>query len=276
MQLEEKQLLNEISNNVRKSVVQMAYNAGSSHVASALSMVDILTVLYFKILNINLENYKSINRDKFILSKGHASSGIYAILAEKGFVDKEILKTYDEDGSLLSGHPKKGALPGIEASTGSLGHGLSIGCGLALSDKNSGRACKTVVLMGDGECNEGSVWESAMFASSKNLNNLIAIIDNNELQGLGKVSDITGLYPLNEKWKAFNWNVIEINGHDFHEILQALKESYELKTKPTVIIAHTIKGKGISFMENKLEWHYKSPNKEQFNTAMEELNSNCM
>lgn len=274
MQLEDQKELKSISNRVRKSIVKMAYEASSSHVASALSIVDILTVLYFKILNINLNNLKKRNRDKFILSKGHSALGIYSILAEKGFIMPKVLETYAKDGSKLSGHPKKDALPGIEVSTGSLGHGLSIGCGLALSDKNDNITSKTVILMGDGECNEGSVWEAAMFASSRQLNNLIVIIDNNELQGLGRVKEITGLYPLAEKWRAFNWNVKEINGHDFSEIYEAFKEAYESKDKPTAIIAHTIKGKGVSFMEDKLKWHYKSPNEEEYKTAINEINEN--
>jgi len=263
--------LYKISKEMRKDVIKMAYKACSSHVGSALSIIDILTVLYFEVLNINVENYKNKNRDKFILSKGHAASALYAVLSKRGFIEKEILDTYYTDGSPLSGHPKKDSVPGIEASTGSLGHGLSIGCGLALSDKNDNRKCKTVILMGDGECNEGSVWEAAMFASSRNLNNLITIVDNNKLQGLGRVDEVTGLYLLEDKWKAFNWNVKEINGHDFDAIYEALIEAYESKGKPTVIIAHTIKGKGISFMENKLEWHYKSPNEEQYKSAIGEL-----
>lgn len=258
--------LTELSKKVRRDAVTMAYKACSSHVGAALSMADILVVLYSKILNL-----KGENMDKFILSKGHASAGLYATLAENGIIDKELLDTYCANGSHLSGHPKRGALKGIEASTGSLGHGLAIGCGIALANKNDKLASKAVVLMGDGECDEGSVWEAAMFASSRKLNNLIAIVDNNKFQGLGKVSEVTGLYPLVDKWKAFKWNVITINGHDYNEIYSALKNAYEEKEKPTVIIADTIKGKGVSFMEGKLEWHYKSPNEEQYKIAMEEL-----
>lgn len=260
-----------ISKKIRKDVVRMSYKACSSHLGSALSMIDILIVLYFKMLNITPENCKNRDRDKFILSKGHASSGLYAVLAQRGFIDEKILDTYYEDGSHLIGHPKKNLLYGIEVSTGSLGHGLPLGCGLALSDKNDRRLCKTVVLMGDGECNEGSVWESAMFATSRNLNDLIVIVDNNKLQGLGRVDRITGLYPLAKKWKAFNWSVKEIDGHNFQEIYKSLKQAYESKDKPTVIIAHTVKGKGVSFMEDKLEWHYKSPNREQYELAIKEL-----
>lgn len=260
-----------LSKDIRKDVIRMAFQAKSSHVGAALSIVDILIILYYKILNISLENINDIKRDKFILSKGHASSALYAVLAEKGFFNKELLDTYDMDGSNLIGHPKKDTLPGVEASTGSLGHGIGIACGFALSDKNDGRDSRTIILMGDGECDEGSVWETAMFASSQKLNNLIAIIDNNRLQGLGRVNEITGLYSLSYKFKAFNWNVIEIDGHNYEEIYCAIKKAYIEKEKPTVIIAHTIKGKGVSFMEDKLEWHYKSPNKDEYEKAIKEL-----
>ncbi|MEG2291506.1 MAG: transketolase [Clostridium sp.] len=260
-----------ISKVIRKDIINMSYKANSSHVGSSLSIVDILTILYFKILNISKDNYKDRNRDKLILSKGHASMGLYSVLARSGLIDEEILDTYYMDGSPLSGHPKKNALPGIEVSTGSLGHGLAMGCGLALSDKNDNKECKTVVIMGDGECNEGSIWEAAIFATTNKLNNLIVIIDNNNLQGLGRVDEVASLYPLGEKWKAFNWNVKEINGHDLNEIYIALKDAYKVENKPIVIIAHTVKGKGVSFMEDRMEWHYKSPNGIQYKTAMEEL-----
>lgn len=260
-----------LSRDIRKDVIRMAFQAKSSHVGAALSIVDILIILYYKILNISPDNINDIKRDKFILSKGHASSALYAVLAERGFFDKELLNTYDMNGSNLIGHPKKDTLPGIEASTGSLGHGIGIACGIALSDKNDGRNSRTITLMGDGECDEGSIWETAMFASSKKLNNLIVIIDNNSLQGLGRVNEVTGLYPLNEKWRAFNWDVIEINGHNYEDIYYSLKKAYMEKDKPTAIIAHTTKGKGVSFMEDKLEWHYKSPNKEEYENAIKEL-----
>lgn len=260
--------LHKISMEIRQDVLRMAYNASSSHIGAALSIIDILAVLYFEVLKI--DPYDN-NRDKFILSKGHASSALYAVLAKKGFISNEILDSYYTDDSPLSGHPKRNSIPGVEASTGSLGHGLAIGCGLALSDKNDSKMCKTVVLMGDGECNEGTVWESAMFASSKELNNLIVIIDNNELQGLGRVKEVTGLYSLEKKWKAFNWNTVEIDGHDKHQIYKALTDAYQSKNNPAVIIAHTIKGKGINFMEDELKWHYKSPNKEEYIAAMKEL-----
>lgn len=262
--------LHKIAQELRKDIVEMAYNANSSHVGSALSIIDILTVSYYTI-NINVKNFSNQDRDKFILSKGHAVSALYAILAKRGFIDKELLETYCMDESPLSGHPKKNSIPGIEASTGSLGHGLSMGCGLALSDKNDNRKCKTIILMGDGECNEGSIWEAAMFAATQNLNNLIVIVDNNNLQGLCRTTDISGLSTLGSKWEAFGWNVREIDGHNFIQIQDVLSENYEGIVKPTVIIAHTIKGKGIFFMEDKLEWHYKSPNRAEYEYAMEAL-----
>lgn len=256
---------------LRIKIVKMCYKSGSSHVGSALSIVDILTVLYFYILNISLENYKSRFRDKFILSKGHAASALYAVLSEKGFIQEALLDTYGKDGSLLCGHPKKGTLKGIEASTGSLGHGLAIGCGLALSDKNDDINNKTVILMGDGECNEGSVWESAMFASTQKLNNLLVIVDKNNLQGLGRTTEVCGMQQLSNKWLAFGWNVINVNGHCHQNLFNTLKLFSRNSQKPTVVIANTVKGKGVSYMEDKLEWHYKSPNEKEYLVALKEL-----
>ena len=261
----------EIAKSVRKSAVTMAYEAGSSHVGTALSMIDILTVLYFKFLNINPKEPYKEDRDIFILSKGHGASGLYSVLAERGFFDKSLLGQYDKDGSKLGGHPKKNSVPGIEASTGSLGHGLPIACGIALSSKHSDIKRKIVVLMGDGECNEGAVWEAAMFAASRKLDNLIAIVDHNKLQGLGRVQEITGLTPLKEKWEAFGWNVLVIDGHNYGEIERSLETASLAFDIPTVILANTVKGKGISFMEDKLEWHYRSPNEELWNKALKEL-----
>lgn len=266
------QQLHEISKNIRKDAIKMAHKASSSHVGAALSIIDILIILYYKVLNVNPETIYEIERDKFILSKGHAVSGLYATLASRQYFDKKILELYDEDGSPMGGHPKMNSVAGIEASTGSLGHGLAIGCGLALSDKVSQRTCKTVVLMGDGECNEGSIWEAAMFASAKKLNNLIGIIDSNKLQGYDRTEKITGYTQLSDKWSAFGWSVTEIDGHDFEQIYSALISAYNCTEGPSIIIAHTIKGKGVSFMEDKLEWHYKSPNKEQLENALKEIN----
>lgn len=263
--------LNNIAKEIRKTVLNIIYSSKSSHVASALSILDILVVLYFKILNINPQNPKSSKRDIFILSKGHACSALYATLSLRGFFDKELLKSYYQDGSPLGGHLKKDSVPGVEVSTGSLGHGLSIGCGIALNNKHSGSSAKTVVLLGDGECNEGSVYEAMMFASARKLNNLVAIVDYNKLQGLGRVCEITAVEPIVDKWKSFRWNAIEINGHDYKQIYDALRKAYDSKETPTVIVANTVKGKGISFMEDKLEWHYKSLNEKELDIALKEL-----
>lgn len=261
-----------ISKIIRKEIVKMAYISKSSHVGSALSCVDILVTLYFKYMNLNKDNICDENRDVFILSKGHACSVLYSVLAHKGFFSVDMLDTYCKDGTKLGGHPSRQVMLGIEASTGSLGHALSIGCGMEIA--NRGKKCKTIILMGDGECNEGSVWEAAMFASSNHLSNLIAIVDNNGLQGLGKSNEISGEKSLKDKWEAFGWNVKEIDGNDYDSIDEGLNLAYNNRTgKPFALIAHTVKGKGVSFMENKLEWHYKSPNKQQYEKAIRELDS---
>jgi len=262
----------ECSHKVRRKVIEMAWKSKSSHIASALSIVDILVMLYFRYLNINPKNPYDKDRDIFILSKGHSCSALYAVLAYRGFFHIDLLEGYDKDGTAFTGHPKVYSVPGIEATTGSLGHGLPIGAGFALGSRNDGRCRKVVVLLGDGECDEGSIWESAMFASGRNLDSLIAVIDYNKLQGMGRTSEVTGLEPLNDKWRAFGWNTIEIDGHNFKELDEAFSRAFNTgNCKPTVVIAHTIKGKGISFMENKLEWHYKSPDDKEFSQALEEL-----
>jgi len=258
----------QISKNIRKSIVKMNAKAFASHSGTALSTVDILSCLYFKIMNIDENNPNLVNRDKFILSKGHGSSALYATLSEKGFFDKKLLEGFYIDGGLLPGHLDKEAVPGVEVSSGSLGHGLSIGIGMAIANKVDKLDNNVYVMCGDGELNEGSVWEAIMFAPQNKLNNLTLIIDYNKLQGYGKTNEVINLEPLNEKLKAFNWDVIEINGHDFDEIEQSLNK---ITNKPKAIIAHTIKGKGVSFMENEFVWHYKSPNQEQLKQALEEL-----
>lgn len=255
---------------IRKNILDIISKSNSSHIGSALSSVDILTALYFKVLNINPKKIND-DRDRFILSKGHSVSALYSTLYEKGFFDKERLEKFCCNGSSFPGHPYINPSLGIEATTGALGHGLSIGAGIALSGKNDNKKYRVFVLLGDGECNEGSVWEAAMFASQHKLDNLIVIIDNNKLQGLGECNQIIDLEPFEKKWQAFGWNVKRINGHNFKEILNALKKIPFGKNKPNIIIADTIKGKGISFMENKCEWHYKSPNQEQYNQAVKEL-----
>ncbi|WP_416652689.1 transketolase [Candidatus Pseudothioglobus sp. Uisw_086] len=260
--------MKKITNKIRKSIVTMHSKSYASHSGSALSIVDILAVLYFKVLNIEPSNPLYINRDKFILSKGHGSSALYSTLAHCGFFDLKVLDGYYLDGGTLPGHLDKEVVPGVEVSTGSLGHGLSIGVGMAIASKFDQTNNKIVVLCGDGEINEGSVWEAIMLAPQKKLDNLILIIDYNKLQSYGRTNEIINLEPLKEKFESFNWNAIEIDGHNFKEIEDALLQD---TTKPKVIIANTIKGKGVSYMEDQFIWHYKSPNEEQLLQAYKEL-----
>jgi transketolase len=260
--------LNTIANSIRRSIVKMNARSKASHSGTALSTVDILTVLYFKTLNIDPKNPLHVNRDKFILSKGHGSSALYATLAERGFFDKSLLEGFYLDGGILPGHLDKEAVPGVEVSSGSLGHGLSLGLGMAIANKVDGRDSKVYVMCGDGELNEGSMWEAIMFAPCQQLKNLTLIIDYNKLQGYGRTNEVINLEPLSDKFTAFNWDVFEINGHDYTEIESALTQTTQ---KPKVIIAHTIKGKGVSYMENQFVWHYKSPNEEQLQQALSEL-----
>ena len=265
--------LKETSKNVRKNIIKMIHSAKSGHPGGSLSGVDILLVLYKYILNIPKEWDKSVNfekRDRIILSKGHASPLLYSVLAEEKIIDSEELMSFRKIHSNLQGHPALGHLNGIEASTGSLGQGLSIGCGIALGLKLDNNPAKVFVYLGDGELQEGSCWESFMNASHRNLDNIIAIIDRNKLQIDGCTEDIMALDDLSEKIKAFGWEVVEIDGHNYNEIYSALKASTTSK-KPFAIIANTVKGKGVSFMENQSGWHGKAPNDEQLLLALEEL-----
>jgi len=262
-----------LSKHIRKKILKMVFNSQTSHIGSSLSIVDILTVLYFKILSIDPKNPWSEDRDRFILSKGHACASLYATLALRGFFSEEILDTYCLDGGVLPGHSTMHCAPGVEVSTGSLGHGLSMGVGMAIATKHDKRNYRVFVILSDGECDEGSVWEAAMFASQHKLDNLIAIIDRNKLQAFGRTEEVVGLEPLKDKWTAFGWAVKEIDGHNFSEIEKTLAQVPFIKNKPSAVIAHTIKGKGVSFMENQLAWHYKSPNKEQLEVALKELDS---
>lgn len=261
-----------ITKEIRKEILKMKFTSQSPHIGSALSCVDILTVLYFKIMNIYPKKPQAENRDRFILSKGHAASALYATLSQAGFFSKKILNTYCKDGSKLAGHATKDCIPGIEASTGSLGHGLSIGAGMALAGKRDNKKYRVFVLISDGECDEGSTWEGILFANHHRLDNLVVVIDYNKLQATGRTNEVLNLEPFKQKWEAFGWGVREINGHNFDEIEKALCGVPFKKNRPSVIISHTIKGKGVSFMENKLEWHYKSPNKQEYNSAIKELN----
>ena len=258
----------ELARKVRIQVLDMVNYAQSSHIGASYSIVEILVTLYTKILKINPKEPSDPNRDKFILSKAHGSCAFYAILAESGFFPLEVLKKYYVDGGILPGHLDKESVPGIEHSMVSLGHGLPFGAGLAYANKIDHNKGRIYVLIGDGECNEGSIWESAMFAGHHKLSNLTVIVDYNKIQSFGRVKEVMDLEPFGEKWKSFNWEVHEVNGHDFNQLITAFESN---STKPKVIIANTVKGKGVSFMEDKLEWHYKSPNPQQYVDALKEL-----
>jgi len=234
-------------------------------------MIDLLTVLYTKVLKVHPAKPDWPDRDRFILSKGHGCGSVYAVLAERGFFPMKWLDTFFQDGSHLMGHITHHGVPGVEASTGSLGHGLSIGCGMALAGKRDARDYRVFVMLSDGECDEGSTWEPALFAPHHRLDNLIAIVDYNKIQSLGRVEDVIDLEPLGDKWRAFGWAVQEIDGHDFQQIEDALLSIPFKSQQPSCIIAHTVKGKGVSFMENQLIWHYYSPDKEELAQALAEL-----
>jgi transketolase len=248
---------------IRRGIIEMLVPLESHHIGCSLSIVEILTFLYFEQMKINPKNPKDPNRDIFILSKGHAGAALYTTLAEKGFFDKKILKEFDINGGFLPEHVTS-VVPGIELSTGSLGHGLPVGCGFTQSFKNDNKKNRVVVLISDGELNEGSNWEAMMFASSHKLDNLTVIVDCNKFQGYGKTKDIIDLTPLSQKIKAFGWNYFEINGHSFKDLKKIFEEIKNIKNnKPNFILANTIKGKGISFFEGKFESHYKSITKEE-------------
>ena len=258
----------ELAKIVREDVVEMAYLSKGSHVASALSIVDILAVLYNDILNVNPKNLKDKHRDRLILSKGHAGSALYSTLARKGFFNPAELKNHYQNGSKLSGHISH-KVPGIEFSTGSLGHGLPLATGLALNAKIDKEDYKVYVIIGDGECDEGSNWEAIMFAAHHKLNNLTVIIDKNKLQAMGECSTIINLESYAEKFKVFGYETIEIDGHNHNQLRKALKQ--ETIDKPKCIICNTIKGYGVSFMENNILWHYHNPNEEEYKAAIAEI-----
>ncbi len=263
--------LEEKAKEIRKSIVCMIAEAKSGHPGGSLSATDILTILYFSEMNIDPENPKMAGRDRFVLSKGHAAPGIYATLAEKGFFPKEELLTLRKFGSRLQGHPDMKKLEGIEISTGSLGQGLSVVNGMALNAKIFKEDYRVYTILGDGEVQEGQIWEAAMAAAHYKLDNICAFLDHNDLQIDGNVSQIMGIEPIEKKWEAFGWNVIEINGHNFEEILEALSKAKECKGKPTMVIAKTVKGKGVSFMENVCGFHGVAPSAEEKEKALAEL-----
>ena len=260
-----------ISKEIRKKIVEMIYHAKSGHPGGSLSIADILTVLYFEEMNIDVNDVKMPNRDRFVLSKGHAAPALYATLMEKGFLPKSLVTELRRFGSPLQGHPDLKKVDAIEMSTGSLGQGLSAANGMALSSKIFKPDFRVYTILGDGELQEGQCYEAAMAASHYKLDNLVAFIDNNNLQIDGDVDKVMSIYPLKDKFISFGWEVIEIDGHNFDEIKGALAKAREVKGKPTAIIAKTIKGKGVSFMENNAGWHGKAPSKEEFELAMTEL-----
>ena len=255
---------------IRGRIIQLSHQARTPHLGSSLSFVDLLVFLYWKFLKISPNQVTAPNRDRFILSKGHGITALYAVLAEKSFFSPELFKDYAQPGSPLPEHPSPHCVPGIEAATGSLGHGLSVATGMALAAKMKGNQFNVVTLLSDGECNEGSTWEAALLAPAHKLDNLIAIVDFNKWQATGRSSEITALEPLDEKFKAFGWNSLRIDGHDFRQIGSAL-ELAKNSDKPFAVIADTVKGKGIKMMEDDNNWHYRIPTKEEIDSAFAEL-----
>ena len=256
---------------VRMGVIEGVYNAKAGHPGGSLSIADTLTYLYMHRMFVDPNEPEMAKRDRLVLSKGHTAPALYAVLAQRGFFPVEELKTLRKQESRLQGHPVRGKTPGVDMSTGSLGQGISAACGMALSGKISCDEYKVYAILGDGEIQEGQVWEAAMFAAHYKLDNLVAVVDNNGLQIDGKVSEVMSPYPIDEKFEAFGWHVININGHDFDEIEKAFNEAETVIGKPTVIIQRSTKGKGVSFMENQVGWHGKAPNDEEYAKAMEEL-----
>lgn len=261
----------DLANRIRRRAIKMIHRAKTSHVGSVFSAVDVLAYLYENVLQVDPDRPDWRERDRFILSKGHASAGLYALLAERGFFPDSWLDEFCMDGGRLAGHVTHHGVPGIEFSTGSLGHGLALACGTALVGKREGRSFRVFTMLSDGECDEGSTWEAALFAPFHRLDNLVTIVDYNKIQSLGSVKEVLDLDSLAEKWKAFGWSVREIDGHDFVQIASAFSTVPAEVNRPTCIIAHTIKGKGVTFMENKLLWHYRAPDENEYRLALAEL-----
>ncbi|MBR2930677.1 MAG: transketolase [Clostridia bacterium] len=263
--------LKRIANNIRIGIIEGVYNAGCGHPGGSLSIADILAYLYFEHMNVKVDDPRWEDRDRFVLSKGHTAPALYATLAERGFFPKEELKTFRKTASRLQGHPDMKGVPGVDMSTGSLGLGFSAACGMALSAKVYGKDYRTYAILGDGESEEGQVWEAAMFAAHYKLDNLVAILDLNGLQIDGPIAEVMNPAPHDEKFLAFGWNVITIDAHNFEEIDAAFKAAKECKGKPTVIIAKSVKGKNVSYMENKCEWHGQAPKEDLYKVAIAEL-----
>lgn len=271
MKNDKKVYLEKMSNKIRKDIIELVYKASSGHPGGSLSITDILTYLYFEELNVTPEEPKNPDRDRLVLSKGHCAPALYSALMEKGFFDKSNIETFRQSNGILQGHPDMKHIPGVDMTTGSLGQGISTAVGMALAGKLDRKNYRVYCILGDGEIEEGQVWEASMSASHYKLDNLCLIVDNNNLQIDGEIGNVMSPYPIDKKFESFGFNVISIDGHNFYEIENAFEESKKVKDKPTVIIAKTIKGKGVSFMENKPEWHGKAPSEEQYKLAIKEL-----
>ena len=271
MKITNVEALKKIANEVRKGIIEEVYNAKSGHPGGALSCTDILTVLYFNQMNIDEERPKDPNRDRLVLSKGHAAPALYSVLAQKGYFDKELLQTFRKIGSNLQGHPDMNKVLGFDMTTGSLGQGLSVAVGMAIASKMDSAGCRIYCIVGDGEIEEGQIWEALMSASKNKLDNLCVILDNNNLQIDGEIEKVGGMNNITEKFLSFGFNVVNIDGHNIDSIIDAFTTAKQTKEKPTVIIAKTVKGKGVSFMENKASWHGKAPNEEEYKIAISEL-----
>ena len=276
MKITNVEALKKIAVEVRKGIIEAVYSAKSGHPGGALSCADILTVLYFNQMNVDEKKPNDPNRDRLVLSKGHACPALYSVLAQKGYFDKELLKTFRKIGSDLQGHPDMKKVPGVDMTTGSLGQGLSAAVGMAIASKMDKAGCKVYCIVGDGEIEEGQVWEALTAASKNKLDNLCVILDNNNLQIDGEIEKVGGMNNLTERFQSFGFNVINVDGHNIDNLIDAFTTAKQTKGKPSVIIAKTIKGKGVSFMENQAGWHGKAPNEEEYNLAMEELNSSLI
>lgn len=271
MKIKDVKELEKIANNVRIGIIESVYAARSGHPGGSLSIADILTVLYFNQMNIDETKPQDKSRDRLVLSKGHCAPALYSTLAERGFFEKGLLKTLRNINGNLQGHPDMNKIPGVDMTTGSLGQGLSVANGMAMASKLGGEGIKVYCICGDGELQEGQIWEAAMSSSHYKLDNLCVIVDNNNLQIDGNVNKVMNIYPLDEKFRNFGFEVINVDGHNIAELITAFGQAKKVKGKPTVIIANTIKGKGVSFMENEAGWHGKAPNQEEYEIAMKEL-----
>jgi transketolase len=263
--------LEDIARKIRGTVVEMSHKAGTAHMGSSLSCVDILVAAYWGVLAVDPRNPDDPERDRFILSKGHAATSLYATLAYQGFFPIELLDSYAKPGACLLEHPVYKSVPGVEVTTGSLGHGLSLGLGMALAGRIQGHAYRVFVVVSDGECNEGSVWEAALLAPAHKLDNLAVIIDYNKWQATGRSNEIMALHPLRQKWESFGWSGYEVDGHDLEILVEVLRNVPDGSGRPVAIVAHTVKGKGISFMEDDNNWHYRIPNADELRRAKMEL-----